>query len=150
MTTQVTAPDHQQETTGIGTQVAMTALTLVILAAVGAWWATGDTTAPQPTAARDAMPAGDMGAATATAAPALPASPRLTIYLVGSEDERAFFQAALDLAGAARMPDVPMTSFVVNVAVPGGEGVAQAIANDANLVRADGQPALTLIDLRTR
>ena len=61
---------------------------------------------------------------------------------------RSFVQADPELATIVRVREGPLAALVVDVATPGGDQLARAMAGDASLVLADGRRAVTLIDLR--
>lgn len=118
---------------------------MLVLGVIAVWPMLHRTITSQPQVATQQAPAPRIGEQTATVT-----APPPTIYLVGSEEQRAFIQEALDLANIMRVPESPLLFSVSNVAGPGGDDVARTLASDANLLRADGRPVMTLIDLRGR
>jgi hypothetical protein len=136
-------PPHPSEERPPIVSTAVTLAALAILAGFGVWRATHSATAlPQDSLAEAGM------TPPVRAVPSLLARPEIVVYLVGSAEERASVQASVKLAEAAGIPEVSLAWLVVDVSAPEGAWLAQVIARDANVVRPDGRPAVTLVNLR--
>ena len=85
------------------------------------------------------------------AVPAVPAAASLplVVLVADSEDQAAFVRADLARVEAARSEAAPVTFVVLARDAPGADAALAALAQDAQLVRPDGQPAVTVIALGT-
>lgn len=116
---------------------------LAIVASAGTWQATHRAAAPSSQSIPQTATSPRSRPVTVAATDA-----GLTVYLVGSEDQRAVVQAGLDLADTTRVREAHPSALVLDVTTPDGAQLAQIVAADASVVRADGQAGVTLIDLR--